>query len=1145
MALQFIMGSAGSGKSTFLYDMIAKEAAEHREKKYFILVPDQFTLETQKTMVERSGGRGILNIDVLSFHRMAFRVFEQLPALSRTILEDMGKTMLLRKVFSEQKDRLTYFKKGMDKPGFLDECKSFLCELEQYGIRNESDFERLEKLGTKFSDIRLIYDALKEKMGDTYMMAEELIPQLTRVVHEMDGIRGSVICLDGFTGFTPTQYDLIQRLMELCDDVYVTITIDMTGKRRSVFQISEETIATLTKMAGNVPIELKEPIYTGSGSKKSPYRFTGKGELAFLERSIFSYTTKCWQETTEELELFVGKKPANEVDYVAQRIWWMVAREGFRYDEIAVITGDIPAYEHEISHVFSRMGIRYFMDNKKSIGANWVAELIQSVLELLYRNMDYESTFHYLRCGLSPLLPEETDRLENYVLATGKRGFLAYNKEWKRQIKDSSLDEINASREKVCDSLRQLVEDFSGARKTVAEYTKALYEFLIRQNVYEKMLVRSEHFEEQGEDILAKEYKSVYKIVMNLFDEMVELMGEEEVTPEEYRQILSAGISEGLVGFIPPKKNQVVVGDLERTRLKDVKILFFMGFSDDRIPGGMAAPGIVNLRERKCIEEMGITLAPFGSKKAANDLYYLYLNLTKPSEKLILTYSENSAGGEARRASYVLEKIRRLFPALTVIRGEEDRSAKAKLGTDWGLQYLITGLNEGTYKKEETGDLGEKESWWELWKYYKKREEATWILRALQENIKGKKESTLSERAIQAIYGDNLYGSITRLEQFAQCPFSYFIMYGLSLREREEYSIESPDLGNVVHQALQGVNDRMQEQKLRWRDLTMENIPEMVGDSVDQIVSEYRDVLFRQSKRIEFMITRIKRMLTRSVWAISEQMRRGAFEQEYCEAGFSYKDDLPSMQIALEDGKQLLFSGIIDRTDIYEDEDNIYVKIVDYKTGGTKLSLNSVFYGIQLQLVFYMAAALDVEKKRYPEKNIVPAGMLYYHVKNPVIEMEEEWRIGETDTDFVMEEDMLGNYCPDGYVSNRADILQKMDSVFGVNGYLTQGVSSVCVPVSVKKDGAWKAGAHVLSDEQWQELLEHAQNVAKAYGNRIVRGEIGIHPYALEGKTGCDYCRFRGICGLEESDFSRNCRSLSKLEEEEIWNKMEDERGDE
>lgn len=1128
MGLQIIAGSAGSGKSTFLYDMISKEAAEHRDKHYLILVPDQFTLETQKTLVEKSGGKGILNIDVLSFHRLAFRVFEQLPAMERTILEDMGKTMLLRKVFAEQKDRLTYFKKGIDKPGFLDECKSFLCELEQYGIRREEDFEKLAALGTKFEDIKLIHECFKEKMGDTYQMAEELIPQLTGVVHEMEGIRGSVICLDGFTGFTPVQYELIGRLMELCEDIYVTVTVDMTRRRKPVFEISEETIMSLTKIANRIPIQVKKPIITGKGREKKPYRFPEDGELAFLEKNIFCYPSECWEKETRDIRLYVGKKPQDEAAYVAYTIWWMTAAEGYRYEDIAVITGDIPSYEQALSREFSRMGIRYFIDDKKSIGANWVAEYIQAVLEMMRKNMDYESTFRFLRCGLSPLTTEQTDCLENYVLATGKRGIAAYQKEWKRQVAQLSLEEINISREILCDSVAELFRDFGGGRKTVEDFTRALYAFLVRQEVYEKMLTQSEVFAERGEEILAKEYRSVYKVVMNLFDEMVMLMGDETVSMEEYCQILSAGLSEGLVGFIPPRKNQVVVGDIERTRLKDIKVLFFVGFSDDLVPGGVQPPGIVNTRERRKIEEMGISLAPAGTKKAAEDLFYLYLNFTKPSQKLYFTYSESSPGGESRQPSYILRKIRKIFPKLTEQHSGEIRSGRKCLGTDRGLEYLVSGL-----AKEEKRSGEEGAAWWELWRYYQKSGDNRWLNRALAYHLQGRREGRLSEKALQYLYGNELYGSITRLERFAKCPYSYFILYGLSLKEREEYTVEAPDFGNVVHYTLKAFSDRMREKNLRWRDLTEETIEPLVSECVEETVGSYRDVLFGQSKRIGFMITRIKRMMNRTIWAISEQMRRGAFEQEYCEAGFSYRDNLPSMKIALEGEKKLMFSGIIDRIDTYEDEENIYVKVVDYKTGGIKLSLNSVFYGLQLQLVLYMAAALDMEKKNNGEKKVVPAGMFYYYVKDPVIKLDGVEGIED------LEEQMLSEYKCGGYASQRTEVLQKLDSVFGTNGYLENGVKSSCIPVNTTTKGDFGKYAKILSDDKWEKLLAHTQEMAADFGSRIMSGNIDVRPYRLGKETGCDYCSLSSICGMERAEFPERCRELEEKVEEEIWDELD------
>lgn len=1129
MALQFVFGSAGSGKSTFLYDMITKEAAEHRDKQFFILVPDQFTLETQKTLVEASGGRGILNIDVLSFHRLAFRVFEKFPALERTILEDMGKTMLLRRVFSEQKDNLVYFRKGIDKPGFLDECKSFLCELEQYGICEDRQFRQLAELGSKFQDIRLIHDCFREKMGDAYMMAEELTVQLAKVIHEMEGIEHSVICLDGFTGFTPNQYDLIGRLMKLCDHMYVTVTTDVRQKRGHIFRISQDTVRTLTKIANRFPVEVLPPVVTGRGKEKASYRFAEKGELAFLEQNLFCYPSGVWQDPTRDLCLYTGSRPQDEAAFVAEEIWWMTAAGGYEWKDIAVITGDIPSYEQALSREFSKMGIRYFMDAKKNIGANQVAEYIQAALQMYALNMDCESTFRFLRCGLSPLTPEETDLLENYVMATGKRGFSAYDKEWEYAEASFPLEEINASRECVCNCLRQLFSELGGGRKTVEQYTKAVYAFLVRQDVHSKMAAQSKVFEERGEDTLAREYRQVYAVMIHLMDEMVELMGDEAVSFDEYRQILAAGISEGLVGFIPPRANQVMVGDIHRTRLKDIKVLFFVGFSDDIIPGKSQGPGIVNTRERRKIGQMGITLAPTGSRKAADDLFYLYLIFTKPSEKLVFTYSTATAKGEARQASYVLEKIRRIFPQLTVKKDEDIKhSHRALLGTDRGLAFLLSG-----FASESVRDGDAKQVWWELWKHYKDAGGMGWLRDALDAGLEEKRADQLSAQALEYLYENELYGSITRLEQFAKCPYAYFMLYGLVLRERREYAVEKLDFGNVVHYTLKEISDRMREQNLRWRDLGRETIAAMVEESVEKSVRGYRDLLFRQSKRIEYMITRIKHMMNRAVWAISEQMRRGAFEQEYSEAGFSYHDGLPSMKISLDGERQLVFSGIIDRIDTYEDDDKVYIKVVDYKTGGTKFSLNSVFYGLQMQLVLYMAAAADLERRKNPGKEIVPAGMLYYHVEDPVIRIDA----GEDEMD--VEAAMLKEYRCDGYVSRDVNILQKLDSVFGVNGVLESSANSACIPVGTKKDGDFTKNSKVVTEEKWKKMISHTMKKAAEFGRDIMDGRIDVSPYRLGDKTGCDFCRFRGICGMEKGGAGEKFRDLQKMQEQDIWEEME------
>ena len=645
MALQFITGASGSGKSTELYTRIRKEAAKNPDTQYFFLVPDQFTLETQRTLVEQNDGKGILNIDVLSFHRLAYRAFEEIPAMRKTVLEDMGKMMLLRKVFTEQKKNLLYFKRGLHRIGFLDECKSFLCELAQYAI-SDDDFETMlsavgkdSLMGLKLRDIRLIYRKFQEKTGDTYMMAEELVPQLTGIVSSMQKIRDSVICLDGFTGFTPTQYELLGELLSCCRDMYVTVTTDIGGKRSHVFRISSETVRHLTRRAGERGVSVSAPVCTGKGPEYVPYRVAGNEELAFLERNLFCFSPQQWLSEPENVAVVLCHREWDEAAYVARKIWWMVQEQGYHYEDFAVVTANIAAYEQELSKEMQRFSIPYFMDYKKSIGANAMAEFIVAFCNMAEKGLDYESTFRFLRCGLSPLTNEQTDLLENYVLAQGRRGLAAYQQEWQRDVRHLDLIEINEYRQTFLNAVEETLLALQGGKKTVRDFTTILYQLLLKNNVYDRLREKSRQFEKDGQIIFASEYRGIYRLMMNLLDELVELMGSETVTFHEYAELLGAGISEGLVGFIPPASHEVVIGDVRRTRLKNVKVLFFLGVNDDCIPKSAGAPGILSETERRKLAAAGVQLSEEAEKEAYTEQFYLYLALTKASDKVILTYS--------------------------------------------------------------------------------------------------------------------------------------------------------------------------------------------------------------------------------------------------------------------------------------------------------------------------------------------------------------------------------------------------------------------------------------------------------------------------------------------------------------------------
>lgn len=1127
MALQFILGGSGSGKSTYLFERICQEASAHPARHYLVLVPDQFTLETQRTLVELNQGGGILNIDVLSFHRMAYRAFEEVPALQKTVLEDVGKIMILRKVFAEKKNELQYFKRGLQGAGFLDECKSFLCELAQYAV-TEEDLEYLihtvggeSLMAMKLSDIRLIYRAFQEKMGGTYMMAEELVPQLTSVVSTLELVKNSVVCLDGFTGFTPTQYQLLSELLGICRDIYVTVTTDRTEKRGQVFGISADTIRRLSGLARERQVPLAEPVFTGKGKEKVPYRVADREELAFLEKYLFAYAVRPWRGEPQDITITLCHREREEAAYVARRIWWLVKEEGYRYEEIAVVTASIPAYEQALSQEMDKLGIPYFMDYKKSIGANAMAEYIMSFANMVERGMDYESTFRFLRCGLSPLSLRETDLLENYVVAQGRRGLSAYQQEWQYEVSRLDLAEINSYRVKFLQSVEETMLALKGGKKTVREFTGILYQLVVKNRIYQQLQEKSAAFEEDGRQILAREYRSIYRLMMDLWDELVELLGDEVVSFREYQEILGAGISEGLVGFIPPASHQVVIGDVRRTRLPDIKILFFLGVNDDVIPSSKGAPGILSESERRRIEEAGVELAPNAEREAYTEQFYLYLALTKASRQVILTYSAMGADGSGKRPAYLIHKVRGLFPELSIHR-EEELSVEKILGSDCGRAYLIRHLADGTYAQDR--------AWWEIASFYEKRQPGI-LKKWLEVRQSARRKTPLRREAAERLYGRILEGSVTRLEQFVQCPYAHFIRYGLQLSEREQYDVSGLDHGNLFHHAMEHFSHRLEQENREWQDLTEEEAESLARECMEYSVAHYQGRKYFQSHRTEFMIRRLKHEVTNSVWAMWRQMKEGDFHQFYAEKQFSGRGEkgLRALSIPLEHDHEINLRGVMDRVDLCRAPEGELVKIVDYKSSDSlDLSLAQVYHGLQMQLVAYMSATRELVQRERPGRQVIPAAMLYYAMKEKNLEWKQE---DEASRRLRVLESMK---CK-GYVNREPSVVKHLDRTV-VNGEeLVPVAASPLFPIEVDKAGEYKKKSQVLSTEQFERLMEHTRQKMKECGNRILAGEIADRPYSFENRSGCDYCGYRSICGREKKRQKDGVRSMEAMSDEEVW----------
>lgn len=1103
MPLQFIIGNSGAGKSYTAFQSLISDAMSHPEKLYYVIVPEQFTMQTQKTLVQMHPDGGILNIDVLSFERLAYRVLEETGGDIRSVLEETGKNMVLQKLVQKHQKELVYLKNQMKKPGYLDEVKSLISEFMQYRVGDE-EIQKMQEdasdrtlLQMKLQDVSVLYHGFRDYLKDHYITAEEVLEILAKQIVFSEKLKGSVLLLDGFTGFTPIQIQVIRELLASCEKVSVTVTMDVREpflykeKSHQLFYMSHKMIRSLCDLTKDI----LDPVWIAPGSKS---RHARAEALAFLEQNIFRYHKKTFSGKQDSIRIFCAGDPVREMEETARRILRLVREKGCRYGEIAVITGDLETYGSLARQAFEDAGIPFFVDEKHSILMNPFVGYIRAALEMAAQGFSYESVFRYLRCGMSDVTREETDWLENYAVALGIRGFKRWKEKWVRVyrgMKEESLLEINRIREKFTEETEALAVGFSGKKKTVREYCQYLYKFIVKSRIQEKLKIQEEIFAQKGSRAMEKEYAQIYGIVMELLDKMAEILGEETVSTEEFRQILETGMSQAKVALIPPGIDQVLIGDMERTRLKDIRALFFVGMNEGNIPKNTESGGLLTELDRDFFEDQGVELAP-GPKELMNmQRFYLYLNLTRPSEHLYLSYSCSNSKGEAVSPAYLIGTIRKLFPELSTERAEEPENLLDLLETpSTGFGFLLSGLENEEMQREPLFQ--------ELYSWYLRSPEYQDLTRKLTEAAFVRKpEDRISESVAKALYGEISEYSATRLERFAACAFAHFLQYGLVVTERAEYEFRAMDMGNVLHQALEKFAAELRRKGLDWAELEEEQRDRIAEYCMEQVAADYGNTILKSSARNQYMIQRTLRILKRTVWALQEQLRCGKFVPEGFEVSIG--------------------GGRIDRLDVLKEDRKVYVKVIDYKSGNTSFDLVGVYYGLQLQLVVYMDAAMEAEKNKHPDCQIEPAGIFYYNIKDPMIQTVIRDDLQNLEKKIYKELKM------NGLVNSSDDILHKIDA----------GASSL--PVSFKKDGGFRKGSSVATREQFQLLNQYVKNKIAEIRSHILSGDAEVSPYEMGKKNACAYCAYQGVCGFDKKIPGYEYRRLRQFADEEIWKSME------
>lgn len=1122
MSLQFIFGNSGSGKSTYLYEQVLEEAGKNPDKNYLVIVPEQFTMSTQRELVRLQRAHAIMNVDVLSFARLAYRVFDELGRENLMVLEETGKNLVLRRIAEEKKGELKILGSNMNKMGYVGEVKSLISEFSQYNITPDVLQEFLsyadisETLRMKLEDILILYKGFRSFLEGKFITSEEILTLLCDVAEESAIIRDSVIVFDEFTGFTPIQNHLLAKLLTLTEKMLVSVTMDYredfyhSRGNHELFAMSKKTVKTLLEIADKVHVPVEEPVVLQKGWRymhtevQSEYEAASdvpdepvleqKSELYFMEQNLFRPWYKKWHGKTEEIQISLHRNPKDEMFYVAQEIALLVRKEKYHYADIAVVTGDVNLYANYVPEAFERYGIPFFIDQTKQILYHPLVEFVRAALEVVETGFAYESMFRFLRCGLCDILEPQIDILENYVLAKGIRGAKKWQNTWTLagDAKADDMLRLNQIRSRVADLLLPMYQAFSSDDVRVKTVVLALYDLLQKCEVERQMKEKEVFYEAAGDFAKAKEYSQIYRILIDLMDKVVALLGNEHITISEFSDIMDAGFDAAKVAVIPPGKDKVTVGDIERTRLQHVKVLFFVGVNDGVVPKSDSKGGIISQFEREMLNESKIELAPGARERVFIQKFYLYLNMTKPSDRLFITLSKVNAEGKLLRPSYLVGTLQKIFPQVAMTEVSQMRTSEQILTPESGMEYFLQGLQE---KSEE-------EFWNALTNWYLKdahfKEQVQTLLDAAYDSYS---EEPISHAVTKALYGTVLENSVTRLERFASCAFAHYLQYGLGLKERELLQFASVDMGNIYHEVLEHFAKQVENSEYDWFHMPQEVANQFIEKAMEETIAGYKGATAFEDSRNRYLLTRMKHTMYCTVWALIHQVKKGRFVPSEFEVSFSGYSDFNAIRFHLSDEEKMNLKGRIDRVDTLEENDKIYVRIIDYKSGNTSFSLLNLYHGLQLQLVVYMNAAMELIEKKHPGKQVEPAGIFYYHVKHPMVdgmgnESDEEIRGA-----------LLEQLKLNGMVNEEPDAYRSMDTELAG--------SSTVIPVGLKADGSLKATSKVASTEEFALISEYVNKKITETGKRIFAGDVAMKPYQLDKQSGCDYCPYHAVCSFD------------------------------
>jgi ATP-dependent helicase/nuclease subunit B len=1129
--IRFLLGPAGSGK-TFrcLSEIRAALRASPEGPPLIMLAPKQATFQLERQLLADDSLCGYTRLRILSFERLARFIFDQLGQPPPKMLDEEGRLMVLRALLAKKRDDLKLFRASARLTGFARQLSLVLREFQSNQItpaalRNLADAARDSgSLSLKLLDLAVLLENYLQWLADHDLQDVDcLLDAAVGVLKSPIANRQSPIgslWLDGFAELSSCELDLLAALVPHCETATLAFCLDPKVKADSWLSHwsgVQKTVEDCRNRLSAIPgVSIKEePLAREPQRTRFAASALAHLEDSWSESEITQHATRPAApkpgeggntqhipnrkseigNRKSEVRLITAADPEAEAIFAAREILKFIRTRHAdgtpnRFRDVAVLVRDLERYHEPLQRVFSRYGIPFFLDRRESVSHHPLAELTRGALRTIVFQWSHDDWFAALKTGLVPADELEIDRLENEALARGWKGEI-----WQQPIQienDPKLAErLEALREKIISPFERLSArlTFFQNRPTGSQLAEALGSFWNDLKVEQQL----ERWSEQNSGDVVSRPGSVHSTVwdqMNSWLENVSLaFADEPLALRDWLPVLEAGLANLTVGVIPPALDQVLIGAIDRSRNPELKLAFVLGMNEGVFPANPEPPALLSDADRDALSRRGTNLGANVRERMARERFFGYIACTRASEQLVVTWARQDARGGPLNPSPFVSRLQQILPNLET----EEFLAEPKWDEIEHVFELLPGLLRGEIVGSadllSLPGVAPVMAQWHRW-----------------HSLANPDKLALSPAAAEALYGGELRGSISALETFAECPFEFFIRYGLRADERTLFEADPRQTGSFQHEILSVFHSQLRGEGKRWRDITPQNARERIGRIGAELAGTFGEKLFEADERSRFMARALVEQLQNLMAALVGWMRQYEFDPQAVELSFGLDTDaLPAWRLKLANGKELVLRGKIDRVDLWRapDADEALAVIVDYKSSGAKLDPLFLHYGLQLQLLSYLNALLHLPdaKKLFGVSRILPAGVFYVPLR---ARPSSEKTRGEVLSQAA--ESALTAYQHTGRFDGAA--LPRLD-----NRGLDKGDQ---FKFAKKKDGDFKkAGNEALSSGDFEALLTRVEANLRSHGERIFAGDIAARPYRKGTERACDWCRFQAVCRFD------------------------------